>query len=232
MNTLKINGTALTGIYVDASLSFNKPLKNVETFSVPGRSGDLVTDYGTFQNVLIPYPCFIRGNFNTAFDTLVNTLGAYVGYQKIECSNDTTHFRLGVPVIPEAPTAKLLNKDGYFNLVFNCKPQKFLTSGETATTYTSASSTVTNPTKFASKPLIRVTGTGSCTVNGVTITVTGSNPYVDIDCEAMECYYGTTSVNSLVSFSGNDFPVLSPGSNAIVKNTVTSITITPRWWEL
>lgn len=232
MNTLKIAGTTLSNIYVDGSLSYNKPLKNVELFSVPGRSGDLAVDYGTFQNVLITYPCYIRGSFDTNFATLVNTLGAYVGYQKIECSNDTTHYRLGVPIIPEAPTVKRIGKDGYFDLSFNCKPQRFLTSGDTTTTYTSASSTVNNPTKFDSRPIIRVNGTGTCTVNGVQITVTGSYAYVDIDCEAMECYYGSSSANSLVSFSGNDFPVLSPGNNTITKGTVTSVGLTPRWWEL
>ena len=75
MNTLKIAGTTLANIYVDGSLSYNKPLKNVELFSVPGRSGDLAVDYGTFQNVLITYPVYIRGSFDTNFATLVNTLG-------------------------------------------------------------------------------------------------------------------------------------------------------------
>lgn len=231
MNTLKVAGSTLANLWVDGALSYNKPAKNVSTVSIPGRSGDLVIDYGTWQNVMITYPCYMRGSFATNFATLVNTLGAMKGYQKIECSNDSTHFRLGVPVVPQAPTVKRIGEDGYFDLSFNCKPQRFLNSGETETTY-SANATITNPTQFDAKPLIRITGTGSCTINGVTITVTGSYSYVDIDCESMECYYGTSSANSLVSFSSNDFPVLSPGNNALTKGTVTSIKIKPRYWEL
>jgi len=231
MNTLKVAGSTLANLYVDGALSYNRPIKNVEMVSIPGRSGDLVIDYGTFQNVMITFPCYMRGSFDTNFATLVNILGAMKGYQKIECSNDTTHFRLGVPVIPQAPTVKRIGKDGYFDLSFNCKPQRFLNSGETETTY-SANATISNPTNFDAKPLIRITGTGNCTLNGVTITVTGSYSYVDIDCESMECYYGTSSANALVSFSGNDFPVLSPGNNSLTKGTVTSIKIKPRYWEL
>lgn len=232
MNTLSINGTPIADIWVDASLSFNKPQKNVEKFSVPGRSGDLLVDYGTWQNVLIVYPCLIRGNFDTAFETLCNLLGSMKGYQKIECSNDSTHFRLGRPVVPQSPEVKRLNKDGYFDLQFDCKPQRFLVSGETETTYTSSSATLNNPTRFDAKPMIRVTGSGTCTVNDTTITVASGYSYVDIDCEAMECFYGSTNANSKVSFSGNNFPVLSPGNNTISKGTVTSVKIKPRFWEL
>lgn len=232
-NTLSINGTPLADIYVDASLAFNKPAKDVETFSIPGRSGDLVIDSGTFQNVLIVFPCFMFNGFPSKFETLVNYLGSLSGYQRIECNNDSTHFRLGVPVIPETPTVRRINQDGYFNLAFNCKPQRFLISGETVVTK-NASGTISNPTAFASQPLLRIYGTGKFTINGVQITV-GSHgqSYVDVDCEMMDCYNGATSLNSYISFSGNDFPVLSPGSNSFTFGTgITQVRITPRWWEL
>lgn len=233
MNILSINGTPLADIYVDTALTFNKPVKDVETFRVPGRSGDLVIDNKTFQNVMVSYPCFILKGFPGKFDTLVNYLGSLEGYQRIECSNDNTHFRLGVPVIPQAPSVKRINQDGYFDLAFNCKPQRYLISGETVVTK-NASGTITNPTSFASQPLLRIYGTGTFTINGVVITVAshGQN-YVDVDCEMMDCYNGATSLNQYVSFSGNDFPVLSPGSNSFTFGTgITQVRITPRWWEL
>lgn len=233
MNILSINGTPLADIYVDASLAFNKPVKDVETFRVPGRSGDLVIDNKTFQNVMISYPCFIFKGFPGKFDTLVNYLGSLEGYQRIECSNDSTHFRLGVPVVPQMPSVKRINQDGYFDLAFNCKPQRFLTSGETVVTK-NASGTITNPTSFASQPLLRIYGTGTFTINGVAITVAShGQSYVDVDCEMMDCYNGATSLNQYVSFSGNDFPTLAPGSNSFTFGTgITQVRITPRWWEL
>lgn len=232
LKTISINGTTVPDIYIDTSLAYNKPERLVEAVSVPGRSGDLVVDLGKFSNVLISYPAYIKDNFSTKWAALIQRLAPLKGYQRIETSDDAAHFRMGRVIIPQSPDVVRINQDGFFSLAFDCKPQRYLTSGETTTTYTSASSTVTNPTKFDAKPMIRVNGTGTCTVNGVQITVGGSYAYVDIDCEAMECFYGTNSANSIVSFTGNDFPVLSPGNNTISKGTVTSVAITPRWWEL
>ena len=130
MNILSINGTPLTGIWVDAAVSFNKPSKRVQTFSVPGRNGDLVIDEGTFDNVLISYPVYEKATFPQEFDDIVNWLASLEGYQKIQCSNDPQHYRLGRFVVPVSPTAKRLNKDGYYTLSFDCKPQRWLLSGD------------------------------------------------------------------------------------------------------
>lgn len=231
MNSLKINGTALAGIYVDASLAFNKPAKDTETFRIPGRNGALVIDHGTWDNVIITFPCYAKSI--ATFESIINQLGALSGYQKIECTNDVTHFRMGVPIIPQAPTVKRINTTAWFNLSFNCKPQRFLTSGESVTTKT-ASGSITNPTSYASKPLLRITGTGTFTINGTAITIANhGQSYVDIDCEMQDCFYGSTNLNQYVAFTSHEFPTLSPGSNSFTFGTgITQVKITPRWWEL
>lgn len=133
MNILKINGEAISGIYVDAAVSFNKPAKRVQSISVPGRNGNLIIDEGAFDNVLISYPVYEKNSFPMEFDSIVNWLASLEGYQRIECSNDPTHFRLGRFVVPQTPTAKRLNRDGYYQLSFDCKPQRYLNLGEVPT---------------------------------------------------------------------------------------------------
>lgn len=232
VNKLYINGTELPNIYVDASLSYNKPERNVETFAIPGRNGALVIDNGTFNNVLINYPCAIKNGFKTAFSGLVNMLGALKGYQRIECSDDPAHYRMGRVIMPTAPNVMRLNREGRFDLAFDCKPQRFLLSGETTQNYT-ASGTITNPTNFDAWPLLRIYGNGTITVNGVGITLTNNSNYTDVDSDLQECYYGSTTRNNYVTFSGNDFPVLAPGINNIVFGSgITRCIITPHWWEL
>ena len=93
--------------------------------------------------------------------------------------------------------------------------------------------TLTNPTRFASKPLIRAYGTGSMSVNGITITVTSCTSYVDIDCDMMDCYEGSTNRNADVAFSTYDFPELAPGDNTFTINSgISAISVIPRWWRL
>ena len=98
---------------------------------------------------------------------------------------------------------------------------------------TTGGDALVNPTPFASKPLIRLYGNGTVNINGITITVTNSQSYVDIDCDVMDCYEGTTNRNNDVSFSTYDFPVLSPGENTFtIVSGVTIIQVKPRWWRV
>lgn len=95
-----------------------------------------------------------------------------------------------------------------------------------------------NPTEFPSKPLIKVTGTGTLMVGGVTITITGvASQTIYIDCESMEIYKmvdgEVQSAASLVTFSGNDFPVLSVGNTGVSYGSgITALEITPHWWRI
>jgi phage-related protein len=95
-----------------------------------------------------------------------------------------------------------------------------------------------NPTEFPSKPLIKVTGTGTLMVGGVTITITGiASQTIYIDCESMEIYKmvdgEVQSAASLVTFSGNDFPVLSAGNTGVSYGSgITALEITPHWWRI
>lgn len=237
INRLKINGEELGGIYVDSSLSFNKPTKNVRTFTVPGRSGDLIIDDGTWSNVMIEYPCYANEHQGVAFPEILNRiirqLAPLTGYQRIEADYDPEHYRVGRVIIPEAPNPVRLNLDGFFTLSFDCKPQRYLTAGEVQADFTS-DSRIYNPTAYPARPLIRIYGTGTATVGNTQITLTdNTGNYTDIDCEMMDCYRGAANRNQYVSFTGNDFPTLEPGDNQILLGSgITKIEITPRWWEL
>lgn len=90
-----------------------------------------------------------------------------------------------------------------------------------------------NPTLFESKPIIRVYGNGTLNVNDIYITVASSPyEYVDIDCELMDCYYGSNNANQYVSFSTTDFVTLQSGTNSFVNDGFTSVEVTPRWYEV
>ena len=93
---------------------------------------------------------------------------------------------------------------------------------------------ITNPSFFTSKPLIRVYGDGVFYVNDISVTIAAhTEPYIDIDCELQDCYYEDTNMNSYVTFSNNDYPVLSPGVNGIMPTPgITKLDVTPRWWIL
>lgn len=226
------NGTDLRdyGVYISGTYVFNAPARSYEPIAIPGRNGSILGSEKRLDDIELRYPAFIYNNFDSNVASLRAFLLSSIGYKRLVDTYHPNEFRLGYfPGAFEAtPTSKL--DAGQFDLTFICKPQRYLISGETTTMF-SASGTLTNPTLFEAKPLLRVYGTGSITVNGVTITISEADTYTDIDCEIMEAYKGSANKNYAVSLNSVYFPVLSPGSNTITLDGVTA-DITPRWWTL
>lgn len=232
-NYVTFDGTDLRdyGLYVSGSHVFNAPVRLYDEIAIPGRNGSLIGSEKRLDNIELVYQSFIYTNFKTNIANLRAFLLSKVGYKKVIDTYHSTEYRLGYYAggLEVDTTSKL--DAGQFELTFHCKPQRFLTSGDTVTTL-SASGTITNPTLFDSQPLLRVYGTGSITVNGVTITISEADSYTDIDCEIMSAYKGTANKNYAISLDSTDFPVLSSGANTITLDGVTSVQITPRWWTL
>lgn len=161
------------GLYITGQSAFNAPQRDVELVSIPGRNGDYIIDNGRFQNIEVTYPAGLREdatNFATRVAEIRNILASRHRYVRIEDDYNPNEYREGMFVsgLEVAPACD--NIAGQFDLVFNCKPQRFLKSGETAVSVASGG-TITNPTPFESKPLIEFGGYGTMTVNGYEITL-------------------------------------------------------------
>lgn len=232
-NYLTFNGTDLRdfGVYLTGSGTFNAPEREYSEITIPGRNGTLIGNEKRLANIEVTYPAFIYTNFKQQIGALRAFLLSQEGYCRLQDSYHPDEYRQALfrgPLDVE-PVAKL--NAGQFELVFNCRPQRFLTSGESTTTLT-ATGTLINPTSFDAQPLLRVYGTGSVNFGGTTITINSADTYTDIDCALMEAYKGSVSKNDCIELSDNDFPVLPAGENTITLTDVTSVEITPRWWTL
>ena len=119
--------------------------------------------------------------------------------------------------------------------VYESNPNKVSATSVIISADVTSSNVLNNPTLFASKPLIRLYGTGAIAINGKTVTVDDCTEYVDIDCDMMDCYEGTTNRNNDVTFSTYDFPELEVGENTFIVaagSQIGGIRVTPRWWRL
>lgn len=236
-NWIKFDGTSLStyGLYCSGSGAYNAPARSVEMIQIPGRNGDLVGAPTRLQNMIVTYPCFIAGaNFKTNIADLRNFLLSKIGYKKLEDSYNADEYRLAV--YSGAFNANVENtlNGANFDLEFNCKPQRFLTSGDSFTDFT-ANGTINNPTRFAAKPYLKIYGTGQVTIGSDVITIASAYPYsyIEIDCEIGMAYYGTLNANSYVTTSRIDFPELAPGNTGIALGTgITEVKVKPRWWRL
>lgn len=220
------------GVFISGQGTFSAPARGYEFFPVPGRNGDLIGNEKRLENLELTYPAFAYANFMESIRGFRSFLLSRTGYKRLVDTYHPDEYRMACYAGPFEPEMMTNNRAGTFDVIFSCKPQRYLMSGDTVHEFTSAG-TLYNPTMFDAQPFIRVYGTGTLGVGGKTITISAhSYSYIDIDCELMDAYYGATNCNSYVSVTGNDFPTLPPGESGITMSGVTKAEIKPRWWQV
>lgn len=160
------------GVYITGSAVYNAPERDVEMIKIPGRNGAFVQDNGRFENIEVTYPAGIyadsQEDFAKALSDFRNMLASRKGYCRLTDEYNPDEYRMavyknGLDVDPVA-----FQRAGEFTITFDCKPQRWLTSGETATAVAN-NGTVINPTLFDSEPLLAIKGYGTIEFNGYEI---------------------------------------------------------------
>lgn len=233
VSTFTFNGKTSSsfGLSIEHWPDMRAPERVVDKIQVPGRNGDLTMDTGAYGNVTMEYEVYFNSGSDTFFEKtrkIFNWLLGSKGYCRLSDTYDSAVYRMALCANLEK-FIDYLNKYGRSTIEFDCKPQKFLTAGETEVTLTSGN-TVTN-NYMPCYPLFKVTGNGTLTVGTNALVISNnSGQTMTIDCETMNCYTGTTNRNADVTVSG-EFPRLENGSNTITF-TNTTVKMTPRYWSL
>lgn len=162
------------GIYITGEAVYNAPERAVEMVTVAGRNGAIALDQGRWENVEVSYPagCFgdDQNDFATRISNFRNAIVSQLGYQRLTDTYNPNEYRLGVYASGLDVKPASMNRAGEFTISFDCKPQRFLTSGETETTVSSGG-TLTNPTEYESSPLLKVEGYGNISFNDHNISI-------------------------------------------------------------
>lgn len=160
------------GIYITDGSVFGAPERDVEMIEIPGRNGAFALDKGRFNNIEVTYSVGLyfdnETDFATAVNSLRNELCSRKGYCRLEDDVHPDEYRMAVYKSGLEINTNLRSSD--FKIVFDCKPQRFLKSGETAQAVTSGG-TLVNPTAFESRPLLQVWGYGDIDINGEAINI-------------------------------------------------------------
>lgn len=181
------------GIYISGEGVFDAPKRVVEMVSIPGRNGALAVDQGYYDNITVTYPGHNyepdMDDFKENLSAFRNALASQIGYQRL---SDTFHpdeyrmavFHDGIDINPIK-----YNTAAQFDIKFDCKPQRYLTSGETEVTV-SDGGTITNPTDYASSPLLAIKGPGNLLIND------------EYDINLSDALIGRIELSSETNFTG------------------------------
>lgn len=232
LNHFTFNGhsTGELGLLVSGINIYGSPSRIVEKVTIPYRSGDLIIDTGAYTNYMLTYTVDIMDNTKATAEAISEWLLNTKGYCELTDTYNPEYYRKAAYYNQLDYTLSALYRYGKATITFDCKPQKYLNSGRNPLGRTDGS-IITNPTAMPSKPFMRIYGTGQVTLGDYSFTINSNSSFVDIDCETMQIFRGTTNLSNTVTMS--EFPELPSGDTTIgLASGITSFSITPRWWKL
>lgn len=154
------------GVYISDTGAFNAPERDVEMIEIPGRNGAYALDKGRFNNIEVTYNAFVatdsESDYISGINALRNALCSRKGYCRLEDEFNPNEYRMAV-YKSGLKVSSISDQSGEFTITFDCKPQRFLKSGETAVSVASGG-TITNPTLFDASPILEVYGYGNITI--------------------------------------------------------------------
>lgn len=222
------------GIVVSEAPAFDKAKKKIQTFTVPGRNGAVIFNEGSYEDTTRNYKVWVAKDREESLPEIVDAMSSWLysksGYVRLEDSFEPDVFRLAYYVGGQEVTNRML-QFGETTLPFICRAERFFKDAEQEQIVSNGDA-IYNPTRYESKPLIHIEGSGSVSISiqGVTMTATISD-YINIDSDRMNAYR-LPSENKNNTISGT-FPTIKSGTNTIATTgTVTKVTIVPRYFTI
>lgn len=231
-------------LIIQAPPTYNIPAKDVTIEHVPGRNGDLLIDNKSWQNVERTYSVASVFRPGTDFignsERLIKWLTTQKGYHRLEDSYDPEVYRLA-EYKNSGSLTNYYDVATAINISFDCKPQRYLKSGENPVKFIGSTATLENITGYPALPEITIKNVlpddnevllvtsknlANNEVNSIVTLkkiVTAIDPYdVTINSELQTVYsIQNGDINSSVSMNETDFPVLYNGKTLISINNYT-----------
>ncbi len=223
------------GIRVERCPKFVTGAVEYEKIPVPGRDGNLIRkkEIVTMSNYIQPYEVWFYGpQKNTIVDAkkIANWLLLPVGYVRLEDTYDPDVYRQAVFAGPLDVENWMLER-GRATLEFDCKPQRWLKSGERGLPVTSGQ-ILSNEWRPA-KPTIEVIGTGAADlqIGGSHIHINNIRNRITINCDIRNAYDTAGGRGNDIVVTDHLWPVLAHGETQISwTGGAQTVIVIPHWW--
>ena len=223
---------ASAGIHLQKPIVFSEAVPNIESKTIPGRNGDLIFETGSYKNRSGSASCFcLQEDVETAISSAGRFLMSKKGYRRLETSDDQNHYWMAR--VENSPQIEMrLRVLAPFDISFDCKPQRFLKSGENAVVFT-ASGSLSNQYGQTALPLITLygQGEGTLTIGDCVVEVKELDEILFLDSDTQNAYNNNGNQN--MNINAPVFPILTDGDTQIsFSGGIERVEIVPRWWEL
>ena len=220
------------GIQLQAPIEFSEAVPIVEAQTIPGRNGDLIFYTGSYENRSGEAECFcLQKDVEKAVSSAGRFLMGKKGYRRLGTSDDPDHYWMA-RVENSPQIAMRLRTLAPFEIGFDCKPQRFVKSGENAVVFTSNGSLFNQYGQIA-LPFITLYGQGAgrLTIGDCVVEVKVLDGTLYLDSDTQNAYNDIGNQN--LNINAPVFPVLGDGEIAVsFSGGIERVEIIPRWWEL
>ena len=228
------------GILVEHPPGYQTPQRDYEKVHIPGRNGDLVIDNESYENVPRSYDIAF-GNLEKDFARMANAASEWLnsanGYARLEDTYEPEYYRIAM-YQESVNFENILRHAGRATINFDCKPQRFLKTGDDVIEIDSTI-ILRNPTFRTAEPIITVYGSGSGTlrVGNYTVAIDSIDGWVTIDSALRDVYkktqYEVINKNDTVRMDSNGYPMLLMGETSIsFSGSITKLEVIPKWWTI
>lgn len=150
-------------LYIEKGPDYVIPERDYTATHVPGRNGDVIVDTGSFQNVERKYSVSFGEYNKEKYVQLSSAVSAWLhsgsGYSDLQDTYEPLYRRKAY-FKANTDFENILSQAGKGELVFICKPQRYLVSGEDPIEIDPEESTqIQNETLFRSLPRFEISGT-------------------------------------------------------------------------
>lgn len=220
------------GIYLQKPIVFSEAIPSTESETIPGRNGNLIFYTGSYENRSGSASCFcLQKNVEKAISSAGRFLMGKKGYRRLETSDDPDHYWMAR--VENSPRIEQrLRLLAPFEIGFDCKPQRFIKSGENAVVFTSGGWLFNQYGQIA-LPFITLYGHGEgwLTIGDCVINVKALDGTLYLDSDTQNAYDNNGNKN--MNINTPVFPVLMDGKSVVMfTGGIERVEIIPRWWEL
>lgn len=136
-NSLTFNGvnSADYGIILSGGGTYATPERVITSVEVPGRNGNIQYDEGNYKNIVVTYPAGLAKDFTTEYLDFIRKAKSAPVYSRLTDTYHPEYYRYGTMIEEMTPEAGTALRSGKFDLTFDCKPQRYLVSGDTPQTF-------------------------------------------------------------------------------------------------
>ena len=210
------------GIKIERHNNFSSPQRRIESVSIPGRTGNILIDDGSYENQIFEYELILEcdSKKGTDISKKANEISSWLHgdytYKTLTFSNSDKTYK--AVVINKIDISQMFKKFAKALVTFEAYEVANTLSEKSISTIENEGTFINN-SNIDIKPVLKLIGSGDCfiSINDSEIKIKDLEGYIIIDSYNMDCYAELENgdIENCNNKMFGSFPIFKVGENKI-----------------